>query len=256
MVRKVQDRREQMAKYILSKGEVTIAELEKMFEDVSEMTIRRDLEHLEGRGDIIRVKGGAKSIALLSGAFKEDSYSKRAMLNIQAKMQIADKAAALITDEHSIYLDPGSTVMMLTKKLPDKSLFVVTSGPNVALEVMKNQLCTINLVGGELNRENICVSGPSSIAFVDNINIELAFIVASGFGKKAGFTCGNHNECELKKKVIKKATRTVLLMDSSKVNRNMPFTFAYPEDIDIVVTDDQIDEEIAKFITSKGAKLL
>ncbi|MDP4133626.1 MAG: DeoR/GlpR family DNA-binding transcription regulator [Bacillota bacterium] len=251
----MQDRREQMAKYIAGNKQVTILKLEELFPAVSEMTIRRDLEYLEKRGDIIRVKGGAKSVSLFMG-MKEDAYSKREASHITEKEEIANKAFSMITNERSIYLDPGTTAMALAKLLSAKNIFAVTSAPNIALELMKNPLTIVNVVGGELNRENLSLSGQGALDFVDSINIEIVFAAASGFTEATGFTCGSQQECILKQKVLKKALKRVVLMDSTKDGVNMPFTFARPEDIDVFISDSNLKKQTKKYFKDKGVKIL
>src|SRR5690554_5901146 len=95
-------RREAINTTIQTSGEVKLADLEKMFPEVSSMTLRRDLESLERQGRIIRIRGGAKSIAHLS-MIKEAVYTQRQAENTPAKSVIADKAAKLATAGRSIY---------------------------------------------------------------------------------------------------------------------------------------------------------
>src|SRR5512133_1375902 len=127
------DRREDMNQYIQSKGEVRLTELEARYPDVSSMTIRRDLKYLERQGMIIRIRGGAKSLAHLS-MLKEAAYTQRQAENTAAKLKIADKAISLISTGRAIFIDSGTTCMCLAQRLPDQNLFVLTAGPNIALE--------------------------------------------------------------------------------------------------------------------------
>ena len=237
------DRREMINTYIQQKGEAKLNELEEVFPDVSSMTIRRDLAYLEDKGEIIRVRGGAKSIHSISG-MKEEVYSLRAAENIEAKVKIAKKAVGLIESGRSIFLDSGTTVMCLAKLIPDDNFYILTSGPNIALEIIKKRSPSVNLIGGQLNRDNISVSGMNSLTFIDGINIDIAFMAASAFSLEAGFTGGNFDECQLKKTIIEKAKKVIVLMDESKVDKNMPFTFAQLEDIDALVSDKKLSDEV------------
>src|SRR5690554_3401256 len=125
-------RREAINETIQNAGEVKLADLEKQFPEVSSMTIRRDLEVLERQGRIIRIRGGAKSIAHLS-MIKEAVYTQRQAENTPAKIKIADKAANLVSSGRSIYIDSGTTCMALSQKISDQNLFVLTPAPNIAL---------------------------------------------------------------------------------------------------------------------------
>lgn len=238
-------RREVLNQYIQSKGEVRLTELEGLIPDVSSMTLRRDLEQLERLGEIVRTRGGAKSIAHLS-MLKEAAYTQRAGENLDAKMRIAEKALKFVTPGRSIYLDAGTTAMCLAQKLPDESLFVLTSAPNIALELLKNHNTRVSLTGGQLSRDTMSLSGYNATEYVKGLNIDIAFMAASAFSLHSGFTCGDFFEAEIKRLVIRKAQTTVVLMDSSKIDRGMPYTFARLSDTDILVTDAPLPAEYLK----------
>ena len=252
---KVKVRREQIKKYIISKGFVSLAELSSLFPDVSTMTLRRDLEYLENDGEIVRIKGGAKSIMHLSMQ-KEESYNRREYINPELKRELAEKAASLIEDNSCVFFDAGSTVMEVVKALGQKPMYTITSGPNIAVELTKNKNCTINVVCGHLSRENISLSGLNAVEFLKEINIGTAVIAASGFTENAGFTCGNYDECQLKKAVINMAARVIIVMDSTKLGRSHPFTFAVPGDADYLVSDNSFDTAVKAKLESGGLKVL
>jgi DeoR/GlpR family transcriptional regulator of sugar metabolism len=209
------------------------------------MTLRRDLDYLEAKGQIVRVRGGAKSINSLSG-LKEDVYSLRAMENVDAKMKIARKALAFVERGRSYFIDSGTTMMCLAKVLPDENLSILTSGPNIALEIIKHNKPSVTLIGGHLSRNNLSTSGVSSLNFIKDINVDIAFMATSGFSLEYGFTSGDYNECELKKAIIKKARRVILLMDVSKIDKNMPFTFGTLKDIHILICDKPLPENVTQ----------
>lgn len=248
----MQERREQMKRFIQLYGSVTMAQLEAEFSTVSGMTIRRDLEYLEQQGDIIRTRGGARSLAGLSALHQEVTYARRSQEHISEKLEIATKAAALVENCRSIYIDSGTTTSYLAQQLAEEQLLVVTNGLNIATELLNPAGCTVQLVGGELIHENFCLSGPAALAVVDTVNIELAFIAASGFSRNFGFTCGKQSECDLKRRVIERASKTVFLMDGSKAGKSYPFTFAQPQKGMTLVSDDNLPEEDRQFLIEKG----
>lgn len=249
------DRREHIIKYINDNGQASLKELLELYPLVSDMTLRRDLAFLEEQGYIIRTRGGAVSRQRI-GAEAEDRYSRRSLFNIPEKRIIAEKAVKLLEPNCSIYLDSGSSVMLMVKAMADENYYVVTAGVNIALEVMRNQKASITLVGGNVSHNTISASGINSLQFIDGINIDIAFMACSGFSKDTGFTSGNFEECELKKAVLAKARKRIMLSDSSKINKNMPFTFAQLEDIDIWVSDGEMSEDIVALATAKGVKII
>ncbi|MDD3766817.1 MAG: DeoR/GlpR family DNA-binding transcription regulator [Eubacteriales bacterium] len=251
----MKERMQIIKQYLQENGEAKLVDLEKLFPNISSMTLRRDLKRLEEFGDVVLTKGGAKSISHLS-RIKEELYSKRLVENTSEKNLIAKKALEFLEEGRSIFLDSGTTIMYLAQLLEKQKLFITTSAPNIALECVKNPNATINLVGGELSRDNLSLSGINALDFLNNINIDTAFIATSGFTIKNGFTCGNYQEAEIKKKVIAKASKVIVLMDSSKFGKSMPFTFATLDDVHHLITDDNITSEAKNKINLKKQNIL
>jgi DeoR family transcriptional regulator, fructose operon transcriptional repressor len=248
-------RRDGIKKFIYEKGDVQFKELEQLFPEVSSMTIRRDLAFLEEEGDIMRTWGGAKAVNR-STRISEDIFSLRATENIHNKTVIAQKTLEFVETGRSIFIDAGTTSMCLAKILPNQNFSILTTAPNIAMEIIKNSNPSVTLVGGQLNRSNLTTSGANSINFIKNINIDIAFMATSGFSEKNGFTVGNFDECELKKAIIKKAGKIILMMDESKIDRNMPYTFAVMKDIDMLVCNTKPTESVVKFAEKQGVKLV
>lgn len=253
----MKDRLEYINDYIQQKGEIKISDLEALKLDVSEMTIRRDLDLLEQKGKIIRIRGGARSIASLSKCLiREERFSSRILENPEGKEIISQKALALLEHEQSIYLDAGTTCTSFARELPDNNISAMTNAPNIAVLLADRKHISVTCVGGQLAKENFSISGVGSLEFVKNINIDLAFIAASGFSLKNGFTTSNANECELKRTIIRKARQVAVLMDHTKINRVMTFTFAELKDIDILVTDKELSEAILHAAKRANVKVL
>lgn len=222
------------------KGEVSIKELEELFPEYSQMTIRRDLDFLENEGKIVKIKGGAKSITHLSRErFKtaEDEYGHREFLNAAQKQIIAEKALSVIEPDRSFFLDAGSSVMCLARKMPHERYFIITNGINVAMEASLNKNAVVNLIGGQISRNNLCVSGAGATEHLKNLNIDIAVLGVSCFSDDSGFTNADFDQCEIKRLAAKKAKKTVVLMDSTKIGRSMPYTFCHLEDIDVLISE-------------------
>ncbi|MEE1042761.1 MAG: DeoR/GlpR family DNA-binding transcription regulator [Clostridia bacterium] len=249
------ERRRFIKDYIQRKQEVGLNELKELVPDVSEMTLRRDIKALEQEGSIIRIHGGAKSINSIN-MLVEDVFSKRSGANNDKKQEIGEKAATYIEAENSIYLDSGSTIMALAQRIPDKRVLISTSGLNIALELLRLQNSTVNIIGGEFDKNSISMAGPQAVKNIWNLNIDTAFIGASAFSKDCGFSCGSAYHSEIKSLVLKKAKRRIVLMDSSKIGNALPYTFAWPEDIDIVITDSDLPDEIRQFLLDKGIQVI
>jgi|LSQX01.3.fsa_nt_gb DeoR/GlpR family transcriptional regulator of sugar metabolism len=251
------DRRQQILSMVKTKGEIQLQELKEIFTDVSTMTLRRDLINLENEGHLIRTYGGAvsiKKVAVPPG--EENAYNVRATENVEAKMKIAEKAVGLVEKGRSIYFDAGSTLMCLARIIPDESFSILTNGSNIALELVKKLRPSIVTLGGQINRNTLSVSGPYANSLIDMMNIDLAFMSASGFSIDSGFTVGNIYECELKRKVVKRAQKVILLMDTSKINKNLPFTYATLDDIDIWVCEKPLTDELMQEISRYNTRVV
>jgi len=245
------ERQQKIQAIINESGETKLSELGLLFPDISTMTLRRDLEKLETLGEIVRTRSGAKSIAYLS-RLSEAQFSERESENIAEKNFIAQTAYLYVKQESSIFLDTGTTVTGLARLLKNNRLFIITTAPNIALECAKNHDNTVFMTGGQLSSGNLSLSGVNALSFLDHINIDVAFMAASGFTFSNGFTCGNYDECQIKKRVIQKAAKVIMLMDNTKFDRNMPFTFADLADIDLLITDDKISKDDLKRVQKSG----
>ncbi len=247
-------RRETIKGLLGTKPFISLEELEAAFPEVSQMTLRRDIEYFEAQGDAIKVRGGARSMKFITTS-AEDAFSKRLCENIRAKEKLAACAVEMIETGRSIFLDSGTTMLTLASLIPDERYTVITTGPNVALEMIKKQRPMVNIVGGMLNRDNISVVGASALEFLDSINIDVAFIVPSGVSEN-GLSGGNYSECEVKRKVISKANKVVVLMSVSKLGKVLPYTVCSLEDIDILISDMPLPPEMAAKAEAANTKVI
>jgi len=245
------ERQQKIQSLISENGEAKLCELERHFPDVSSMTLRRDLDKLENLGQIVRTRSGAKSIAYLT-RLSEAQFSERESENIAEKNYIAATAYKYVRQESSIFLDTGTTVTSLARLLNNDKLFIITTAPNIALECAKSPDNTVFMTGGQLSSGNLSLSGVNALSFLEHINIDVAFMASSGFTFTNGFTCGSFDECQIKKRVIEKAAKVIMLMDSSKFGRGMPFTFAGLSDIDLLLTDEKVGHEDLKRLRKSG----
>ncbi len=230
-------RRENMKEYIRKKGIVSLKELTALFPDVSVMTLHRDLNYLAEEGDIARIRGGAKYVG-------ENHEEISDISNKSEKDIVAKKAVDFVKEGSAIYLDCGTTMMELAKILPDMYINVVTCGANVAMEAAKQIHPTINLCGGVLNRNNLSTTGSFAEIILSQINIDVAFVSAAGYSLEGGFTCGFETQASFRRLLIEKARCVIILMDSSKIGRMLPFTFADMQDIDYLITDKKPSPEL------------
>lgn len=245
-------RQENIKKYIESRSFATIKELCELYPDVSLMTIHRDLSALESAGIITKYRGGVRSVR-----HPDDiEFNIRMRENNPGKLSMVKKAMTLIQPGSSLFLDAGTSNLILAKNLPDIDIIVTTVSPSIALELCRLQNPTVNLCCGTMNRRNLAVSGVSTLDLLERINIDTAFIGVSGCSAQAGFTCGTQEDMMIKRTVIKKARSSVMMCGADKLRRLMPYTFATVSDVDYVICDDALPEDFVEKAIEAGVKLL
>ena len=236
------ERIEEIAELLDKRGRMTLEQLEKEFPNVSQMTLRRDLYQLEAEERIIRIRGGAMSVKEVQKVSGE-AYTKKTTINTDAKIVIAQKAATLVDENISFFLDGGTTAMYFSKEIPDIPCNVFTNGIAVAMELAQKKNINITVVGGQLMKDNLSTASPVAKEYFAATNFELAIVSATAFTPENGFSCNSQIESDLLKQVFQKARHVYMMLDSSKIGKINPYTFAHIEDIDVLITDDSFPKE-------------
>lgn len=249
------ERHEKIRTLLAEKPFVSLSELCEMFPDVSSMTIRRDIDYFDRTGACIKVRGGARSVKFI-GDVSEGTIHDRMKSHVEEKSKVARAASKYLEAGRSIFIDSGSTVERLCQFLPSERLTFTTTSPSIAIELCKSGIHVVNMVGGRVDRDSYSVSGMYAMRFITDMNIDVAFLSPSGLSLSGGFTCGNYSECELKKTVAEKARLVVMLMDSTKVDKTLPFTFCRLDDIDVLICDDHLPSELDKAAREAGVKII
>ena len=230
-------------------------ELEARFPELSSMTIRRDVDYFQNKGEVVKVRGGARSVKFMMTSMDE-TFDKRRSENIMEKRKIAVAALSYVGIGKKMFFDAGTTVIALAGTMPDKRFNITTNCPNVAFELLKYKEIVISIIGGTLNRTDLSISGTQANRFVDSCEFDIAFIAPTGFSEFNGFTTGNWSECDLKKHVVKKSHMVIALLDSSKFNKSMPYTFAGLQDINVMITDIRPPERIMELAAEAGVEVV
>ena len=251
----MKDRLFHLKEFIDKNGKVTLHELECAFPNVSSMTLRRDLNRLEEENAVLRVSGGAISVDSVLRA-KEADFSERINYNTEEKLEIAEKAVNLVERKSCVFIDGGSTTTYFARALPDDHFYVLTNAITIAETILRKEKPTVALLGGDLKKNNFITVGRTCTEFVEKINIQTAVMTATGYIKDTGsFTCGSQSEAEVKRAVIKKADNVIMLLDSSKVNKKTPYTFAELSDVNCMVVDKNFSKELKSTIEQGGTKV-
>ena len=250
----MEQRRKSIVEFVHREGAVSFASLKAAFPNVSEMTLRTDLKFLDQVNQIIRVYGGAKSVNYVVGT--DDLLSRRSERNKDKKVQIAEKAAAVFQANTTIFLDSGSTVTELARRIPDQDCLVFTTGIDCACELAKRKQPIVHLLGGRLNRTSMCVTGVTPLTELERLHFDVAFLGISCYSQEAGFGCGSEEDCELKRAAIRRSARTVMLMDSAKIGLSSTYTVCGLDEVDTVISDGGVDRLFAEACETSGVQLL
>ena len=223
--------------------------------DVSEGTVRNDLNALEGEGRLKRVHGGA--VLNDQGQFQNNSFVRRYKENVAAKLAIAREAAVIVNDGDSILLDASSTAYYLARALSErKKLRVMTNGFEVARELAQNSSNTVILIGGVVNNDSSSVTGLLSEKIIAEMHIEKAFFSCSGFSLERGLTEVHFAEAQLKRKAIESSRQIIALVDSTKFGKEDLTPFARSDQIAYLISDSKLSFEWIEKLKQAGINFM
>jgi len=221
--------------------------------NISEGTVRNDLNALEEEGRLKRVHGGA--ILNDQDQFQNISFVRRYKQSVAAKLAIAREAALLVMNGDSILLDASSTCYYFARELSERQeLRVVTNGFEVARELAQNTSNTVILIGGVVNNNSSSVTGLLSERIIEELNIQKAFLSCSGFSLERGMTEILLAEAQIKRKVIESSQQLFALVDSTKFGKEDLTSFASPKKIARLFTDNQLSSEWAARLKQAGVE--
>lgn len=244
------ERRQSMLDVLRKQPGLRVPELAQAL-DVSEGTVRNDLNALEEDGKLKRVHGGA--VLIDQDHFQNNPFVRRYKQNPAAKLAIAREAAPLVMDGDSILLDASSTCYYFARELSERQgLRVVTNGFEVARELAQNPSNNVILIGGVVNNDSSSVTGLWSERIIEDLRIQKAFLSCSGFSLERGMTEILLAEAQIKRKVIESSQQLFALVDSTKFGREDLTSFASPKKIVRLFTDNQLSSDWAERLTQAG----
>lgn len=247
----VVERHKKIINMVIERGSIRVAELSKMF-NLTEETIRRDLEKLEQEGKLMRSHGGA--VAIQGG--KEDApYFKRETVNILEKQKIARIALSFINEGDSILLDASSTSWFLAKELPNIPLNIITNSIRVTMELVEKRNIHVIGTGGNFSPTSLSYIGPLTIQTLDNYHADKAFISCKALDNSWGISDANDMQAMVKKKMIETADVNFLLIDHSKIGKKATSFVADFTDIQNIITDELADKEYLSELENSGIKI-
>jgi len=219
--------------------------------NVSEDTIRRDLQELADHGKLIKVHGGA-----LSKSF-HNSFSSSKVYALESKKQIAQKAASLIQDGMFVLTTGGTTIIELAKALPENlhATFITGSLP-AALEYLHHPNIEIILIGDKLSKSSQISVGGEAISKIRQIKADICFLGTNALDARQGLTDNDWEVVQVKRAMIESSSKVVSLSIAEKLNTVQRIRVCETRDIDVLVTElDPGSPELVPY-TNNGLKLL
>ncbi len=227
---------------VRASGAVRVVELAREL-DVSDMTVRRDLEVLHEQGLLEKVHGGATALSGL--ASYEPGFTAKTSLQQAEKAAIAAAAVELVEPGMSIAISAGTTTHVLARRVGEvPGVTIVTNSIRVAdvLHRIGRRDQTVILTGGVRTRSEALV-GPFAVAQIRTVHLDLAFMGVHGMDAHAGFTCPNLSEAETDRALIDASRRLIVVADHAKWGVVGIATIARLDQADVVVTDSGLDGE-------------
>ena len=240
-----EQRRELVLQAIRAGGAGTVSELAERF-GVSEMTIRRDLDELAGRGKLTRVRGGALADST------EPPFEESVVVRFDAKDRIGAAAAELVSDGETILVDIGTTTLQLARHLRGRKITIITSNLAVYEDLVSDSEVELVLLGGVVRRNYRSVVGFLAEDALRQLHADRAFIGASGLRWDLAVMDSTMTEVPIKRGMMAAATQSVLLLDSAKFGVTGIARVCGAPDLDMMITDDDVDPGFLEQLESAG----
>jgi len=236
-------------------GEVTVRDLSNKF-NISEVTIRNDLDHLEKQNMLIRARGGAIKIKFFKMGI-DPPLSDKGKEFLKEKQRIASAALKLIEDEDSIVLDSGTTTTEIAKKLEQfNNLTIITNALNIASILTEYPGFNIYMPGGVLRKKSLSLVGSLACENFKKFYCDKLFLGVDGFDTLQGISTPNAEEAHLNSIMVGMAKKVIVVTDSRKFSRRR-FGFIAPiSAIHVVITDSGITEEDKVRLENQGVKVI
>jgi DeoR/GlpR family transcriptional regulator of sugar metabolism len=220
---------------------------------VSQATVRRDLNALAAAGRLRRVHGGAVAA---DQRLDEPHFDDKAGAAAEEKARIAARAVELLAPGDTIYLDSGSTVLGVARLLHGWTrLTVVTNSLPVATELVGRGPRLI-LVGGEVRATSRAIVGPLTRLLLESLHLGRALMGTFAFSLEEGLSTTDPGEAYTKELVLARAGEVILLADSTKAGTRSFVQAGRLEDVDVLVTDDGLDERSARTLARRGVRVV
>lgn len=214
-------------------GRVLVEELAEMLA-VTPQTIRKDLNDLCARNMLTRVHGGA----LYPSGTENIGYEARRRISEAEKRAIGRKAASVVPDRASLFINIGTTTEEVARALLDRAgLLVITNNLNVVDILCRNPEIEIIVVGGRVRHADRAAVGAPAVAFISQFKVDYAVIGTSAIDHDGTLLDYDINEVQVARAIVENARSVILVADSEKLGRAAPVRIGHISEVDVFVTD-------------------
>lgn len=247
-----EERQKNISLILNNNGSIKVNELSEYF-NVSEATIRRDLQEMEEKRLLKRTHGGAVRVDITNF---EPSFLDKKDERQDEKLAIAKAAASMIKDGDTIILDSGTTTLQIAKNITARNVTVITNSIDIAEELSNNKDLEIIVTGGTLRFKTRAMVGHICEKTFSYFRVDKAFIGANGISSVEGITTPNFTEAQTKKAMINAANKVIVVADSSKI-QNVCLSVICPiSDVTSIITSGSMPQEIEGEFRDKGIDVI
>lgn len=246
------ERQAQIRRLAKEKRQVTVTELSSVF-NVSEATIRRDLEELDGQG-LQRTHGGA---VWVEQAMKEPPIMQRLTEQAENKRRIGQAAAGLVKDGQTIFLGSGTTPLEIARQLPKSlHLTVISNSLAVINELADSPNVELVVVGGLFRHSELSMIGHPAEMVVREFRADKVFLGMRAIDIRQGFTNDYMPEILTDRAILSIGSQVIVVSDHTKFGRVSSVFVSPVTAAHIIITDSEISSEIAREIRELGIRLM
>ena len=247
------ERQNRIMELLSMEGAVSVSKLSAEL-DVTEETIRRDLEKLEKNESLRRTHGGAVPI---DGTTFELSLEKRKHTNVEEKARLAKVAAGFVVSGDTIFLDASTTTFYMARELKKmNNITVITNSIRVINELDGEDGIKVIAIGGLLSRNQSLVGTMAEKSVSEDYFASKMFFSSKGVASQVGILDSNEQECGIKKEMMKNSQERFYLCDSSKLGKVGFVKLCGFEDINYFVTESKPEADLVSKLEENEVKLI
>jgi DeoR family transcriptional regulator, aga operon transcriptional repressor len=258
-----QERLNRILELVVAKGNLEVEVAAKELK-VSVATVRRDFDELAIQNLVSRSHGAVTAM----GSSLTLPLTYKVAKNGNAKLQIAQKAVEMVERYQTIGLNGGTTTSEVARALASHSNFaadndldrpaltVLTNAVNIAAELTVRPQIRIVVTGGVARTRSFELTGPLVESALDEFALDIAFLGIEAFDLELGALARYTDEARVNRAIAKRAAKVTLVTTSDKFNQRTFSVILKPEEIDCIITDENIDDQTVNALESKGIDIV